>query len=307
MRLEYDPVLVEKTVRLAARRHAATEQALHRQIDALYRIEDAEQRDRAFVQAFAAWFEKLALGVPITALINERSDIARQCDRCVVHEAPRRPAESAELFVRDGRTGSLVRTLVIQMLPETLFAPERAAAFFRRELLHVSDMLADSFGYCAEDLTALGQRDQIVRDRYRVLWDIYVESRLMKEGRVDEHGLDRLRRMFERAFTAHGRRPPDSAFDAARLLHDVTHARLLAMARNPGLLVDELARSDEAVSTGCPLCGFPTYDWFEFAADGGEHVAQAISAARPEWNPSAGACRQCVETYLAGRRVTAAC
>lgn len=300
MRMEFDPLLVEKTVRLAVRRNTDLERALHREIDPVYRLADPEARDRAFTDIFAGKFRELRLDAPLLGLMRERPLIGHRCARCVVHEAARRSAEGAELFVRSDDGVSIARTLLVQMLPESVVSPERVSPLLRRELLHVSDMLSEPFGFRADDLSSLPPREQIVRDRYRVLWDLYVESRLSREGRIDDRGLAKLRLLFERAFTRQGLAPGAVAFDAALAIEGVTHDDLLAMAREPERLSGASADAAGRPSTGCPLCGFPTYDWFDFAADDKEERVRIITLSRPDWTPADGACRQCVETYVSG-------
>lgn len=239
MRMEYDPTLIEQTVRLAVRRDADSERALHRSLDPIYRMEDSEARDRAFAEAFLDWFTKLDLAAPLVALVDERPLIGERCSRCMVREGAKRSAESAELYVRCDRDEPTVRTLLIQLMPESLASLEQVTPLLRRELLHVSDMLCKTFAYRAEDLSSLTREEHLVRDRYRVLWDIYVESRLMREGRVDGRGLDRLNTWFERAFTHQGERPPPQAFEAATVLTEATHASLLDLARHPERLMGE--------------------------------------------------------------------
>lgn len=307
MRMEYDPSLIEKSVRLAARRDAEVERALHRQTDPIYRMADAEARDRGFAEVFTTWFQQLKLEAPLAALVGERSLIGERCQRCILHEAARRSDESVELFVRQQEDGSAARTLIMQVLPESVVSPERVSPLFRRELLHVSDMLCERFGFRADDLASLPQPEQMVRDRYRVLWDLYVESRLLREGRISDRGFAFLRHMFERAFTHRGERPPPAAFEAALAIGEATHALLLDLARRPERLSGKPSNTGGGASAGCPLCGFPTFDWFDFSSDDSGKRATIIRRARPEWNQAAGACRQCVETYLSFRQEVVPC
>ena len=306
MHIEYEPGLVEKAVRLAVRGDRTLEAALHREADPLYRLEDAEARDRAFEGLFREWFCKLNLDTTLSDLLTERPLIESRCTCGIVREAGRRSDEGVELFVRSPGDGPAVRTLLVQLRPEGLVSPDRVAALLRRELLHVSDMLDDAFGYRAENLTSLGQREQLVRDRYRVLWDLYVESRLDHEDRGDEGMVRRLRAMFERVFTRQGVPPHPSSFDTAWAIRHATHGDLLHLARHPEVLSGP--ESDERCrSTGCPLCGCPTFDWFDFSTDAGRRQAESIGQQRPDWNPSGGACRQCVEVYALAQPAMGGC
>jgi hypothetical protein len=240
VRMEYDPMLIEQTVRLVVRRDSPTERALHRSIDPIYRIEDAEARDHAFTDAFMGWFARLGLEAPLAALVDERPLIGERCSRCIVREAAKRSAQCGELFIRREDEATEMRTLLLQLLPESLGSLEQVTPLLRRELLHVSDMLNERFGYRAEDLSSLTREEHLVRDCYRILWDIYVESRLVRERRIDGRGVDRLAGLFERAFTQQGERPPRNAFEAAWAIQEATHGGLLELARHPERLVGEI-------------------------------------------------------------------
>ncbi len=235
MQIEYDPALVEQAVRLAARRSRADERALHAAIDPLYGMADADERDRAFAAAFGRCFHDLGLDALIPRLLSERPLIAAACARCVVCEAARRSAESAELYVRgeERQAGPADRTLVVQLTAGSLVSPEGVTPLLRRELLHVHDMLDPAFGYAAADLAALSRGEQVVRDRYRVLWAIAVERRLAAAGAVGEESAAGLRRLFDRAFTVEGRAPADADFAAALGIASADHERLLSIARRP--------------------------------------------------------------------------
>ncbi len=312
IRIQYDPALIEQATFLAARRDKSLERELHAAIDPLYEIRDEEQRRRAFENAYRALFAKLRLDKPVTDLIAERALIDRHVGECVVRGATRRKDESAELFVVDtgAKTTPADRTLVIQICPESLLDGDRLASRLKRELLHVSDMLDERFAYKKETIApdTPRSRQNLIRDRYRVLWDVYVEGRLSREGANDEGTMQRLQRMFSRVFadcdvdwcTQTFRR----VFDAPA----VTHPTLLAFAHAPkthGLQSAGVSEAPGGRTTGtgqtpgeqCPLCGFPTHDWFEFDGDAGYTVAERVQAAYPQWSRERGACRQCAEMY----------
>lgn len=307
MKLEFDPALIEKAVQLAARDDGAVHRELHHQLDPVYGLADGEARERAFAEVFADRFRRLRLDATLRALLAERPLIEARCHRGVVHEAPRRSAESVELYARQAPNGTPVRTLLVQLLPESLVTDERSAALLRRELLHVHDMLSGEFGYHAEDLAGLSPRQHIVRDRYRVLWDISVEARLCEAGLADGREWERLRALFQRTFMHRGAAPPEGAFEAAQALTQVSHAALWALATHPERLGAGHEVFPETPPTGCPLCGFPTFDWFDFSTDIDGRTTDIIRAHDLEWTPAAGACRQCVETYACDRRAAAPC
>jgi hypothetical protein len=264
----------------------------------LYEISDEEKRRRAFEPVFAECFTKLGLERIIVDLIAERPLIGKLVGRCVVREAPRAKVESAELFVRRAGAGSSVsrRTLVIQVCPQSLVDSERFALRMRRELLHVADMLDEHFGYTRDTVApgAPGARQSLLRDRYRVLWDIYVEGRLS--------------RSLEHVFATYDPQAVHGVFDKIFDTPTLTHDDLLAWARSPELLFPACVDSEESagaasraqISPGqpCPLCGFPTHDWFDFGA-AADTVINAIERSHAGWSSHDGACRQCAEMCAA--------
>jgi hypothetical protein len=297
MKMEFEQSLVEAAVRIAIRRDPELERAFHREVDPIYRIESAEARDSAFTRVFGEGFLALGLDEPLLRLIKERPRIGIQCTLCIVRDAGRRSAESAELFVRKAGDGSSVRTLMIQVLAETLLSLSDSPGWLRRELLHVDDMLSGDFGFRAEDLAALSREDSLIRDRYRILWDVTVETRLVAEGLADSKEVLRLRPLFDRAFTVRGRPPAPGLLDAARQLDGVTHDTLLHLARRPEVLAGASAGDGHQDATRCALCGCTTYDWFEDSVVDAGRLTAAVRRARPDWAPGTAACRQCMETY----------
>lgn len=248
--IEYEQSLVETTVFLAVRNHERLECELHQATDRIYEIPDEELRQREFVPVFRDFFTKLGLDKLIVGLLAERPLIAGLVDRCVVREAPRRKAESAELLVQ-GEVGGEVRggrTLVFQLCPQSFLTTERFITLMRRELLHVADMLDERFAYLRETFSGDPSRQNLHRDRYRVLWDVYVEGRLERERFGVKKQKVRLEQAFGRVF-ANGTARTDNGvfarvFDAASL----THRNLMDWAREPRLLFDSSPDSNQVAA-----------------------------------------------------------
>ena len=324
MTVEYDQVLVEQATFLAVRQSADLEREFHRVIDPLYEMTDRkcgsadeESRQRAFAAVFRDYFAKLKLDRLIEGLLAERPLIQAHVGSCLVREAPRRKDESAELFVQETKSDTTppTRTLVIQACPQSLNRKCGSAvdleAFtlrMRRELLHVSDMLEPRFEYDRTAISGLPAQQNLVRDRYAVLWDMYVEGRLIREGRSDDANAARLERGFRRVFSGHVTQFGCDAFQKVIEAEQLTHPTLIAWARDPGGL---FARGGEraacsVVSGGqrCPLCGFPTYDWYDFEEGADESVVEEIEKDHADWTTELGACRQCAEIFIAEVRGT---
>ena len=332
--IEYDPILLEQATFLAARRDQRLERDLHLAIDPLYELADNEARQRAFQAVFREFFATFGLNRLIADLIAEMPLVGEQVGRCVVREASRVKDESAELFVQDtdAQATPSQRTLVIQACPQSVLDSDEFAWRMRRELRHVADMLDDRFGYVREAIAGLPARQNLVRDRYGVLWDIYIEGRLDREGRSNAQTAQSLRRACDRVFAGRDAVSCDHLFSQVFDAPELTHHQLLDWARQPGLLFEEGAEPlspgapslpgvgdgrkerDRVESTSvphprrgrgtragepCPLCRFPTHDWFEFGADADGSLARTIQLDHAGWSTESGACRQCAEIYTA--------
>jgi hypothetical protein len=331
-RCEFHPSLVEQATFLAARRDYATERILRADLDKVYRDVEPDERDGCITQVYGRWFVELRLDEPIRVCIAERPVIGQRVGCCHVGEAAGRRRENVELFVRANPSKGVeaVRTLTIDLCPESLVEPDRLTPWLRRELLKVSDMLDDAFGYSPILPKAHRARQNLIRDRYAVLWDAYVEARLKNAADAAGGPSRNLRERFERAFAVDGTRASATLLSLMPQLASVTHDRLLEWALTPTSMPGwQAVEKDFVPGRGelCLLCGFPTYDWFDFGvgadadvragvdagssagkgagagASGGAGtnalVRTRIARARPDWRLEDGACRQCVETFAA--------
>lgn len=250
--IEYEQSLVETAVFLAMRREERLECELHQVVDRLYEIPDEELRQREFVPVFRDFFKKLGFDRLIDGLMAERPVVGELVDRCVVREAARSKAQSAELLVQDnkGGEGRIGRTLVIQICPQSFLETgddeasnplrERFITLIRRELLHVADMLDERFAYEREIFSGEPSRQNLQRDRYRVLWDIYVEGRLEREGFGVDGKKERLERACGRVFANSAAGMDDTVFTHIFDAPSLTHSNFMDWAREPSLLIDSL-------------------------------------------------------------------
>ena len=255
MQFEYHPDFVEQAVFLASRLDAERECEWHAVVDQLYAIPDTELKDRAFREANAERFTQWRLGAVLTGAIDEWKVPAGRVTRCVVIPASRKSNRNVDLLVKSTTESETQRTLLLQVRPQSLFEPAALRTWLHRELQHVSDMLDKDFGYDPSDLEGADWERNVQRDRYSVLWRIYVAGRLMREGRCDDRELAALRTAFQRAFTHHGVAPSGGAFDRLLDRERLTHAQLLEWAKGPeSLLEDEYpAQVDCAATFRCPL------------------------------------------------------
>jgi hypothetical protein len=223
MPIDYEPALVESAV-LAS---VGDGRAFHDERDPLYAIDDVEARDTAFAGLHARWFERLELDRSLTTALAERPEVEAACARCVVGRAGVAAAEAADLLVAPPARP----TLLVQLTPTRLAKPERALAFLRHELLHVADMLDHEFGYEPRLPPTGGGRllDDRRAERYRVLWDAYVDGRLVAASRaLPAVRAERLSE-FSRAYPELGDRV-GQAFERFFAARRCTHAELVAFA-----------------------------------------------------------------------------
>jgi len=296
----YHPELIEQAVWITARRDAATEYELHRSIDPIYELPQGDDRETRFLETFAKWFTRLKLGRFVDETLVHFPRIVEQVEECVVRLAPRRKSEGAELFVRR-ENGGLRRTLVAQFCAQTLVEPECVRDVILRELQHVEDMLDEAFGYVPDAIDGLPVQQQVVRDRYGVLWDVRVEAALERRRLLGSSAKARVWRLFERAFTVGGLQPHRALFEDVWQCRSLSHSTLLAWAREPRAWLRESLGQGQVTSSAspgepCPMCGFPTFDWWALSDAQDKRIGPRIRESVPGWNPSDGLCRQCAET-----------
>lgn len=238
--IEYEQSLVETAVFLAVRNDAPLECELHQSVDRLYEIPDEEIRQREFVPVYRDFFTKLKLDQLVSGLLAERPLIGEVVEKCVVREAAKKKAESAELLVRKDlpSNGGSGRTLVIQICPQSFLDSERFIPLMRRELLHVADMLDDQFGYSREGFSGEPSRQNLQRDRYRILWDVYVEGRLEREQFGVGGKREGLEQAFGRVFANHTAGTDSGIFSRLFDAASLTHRSFMDWAREPNLLAD---------------------------------------------------------------------
>lgn len=230
--IEYEPPLVEAAV-LAALRDRPAETAFHGERDPLYAIEDPEVREARFRALHAHWFERLGLGAAVTGALGEQPDVTARVGRCVVVRA--RGAEEGDLLVAGaaGAGGGAERTVLLRLRPPSFADPAGLRARLRRELLHVADLLDPEFGYTPEWLATGGPvPPRLVRERYRIAWDVRVDGRLVRRGWAPAATRAERLRQFAATFPMLGERV-EGVF--GELFDGTTrrHAGLLALALEP--------------------------------------------------------------------------
>jgi hypothetical protein len=248
IRFSYSPVLMEEAVLLVEPTlPAADRRAFRRERDRIYEVVEPADREARFTAFHQRWFVRLELYHGVERVVAERPELAARLDDCRVVPAAKRTDEGADLLDRValGHPGA-PPLLVMRLRPATLVEPDVLRLLLRHELTHVWDMLDPAFGYervlpGCEDGPA---HDNILRDRYRVLWDVSIDGRLVRAGLGDEAMRVVRWREFAATFPMLGSRARGAFEDWFDRLTP-THAALMAFALRPASAPDHArARSN---------------------------------------------------------------
>ncbi len=274
MNLVYDNDLVEGVVFLEARRLERNGQSLlvaryERQRTKLYDMADEDARNAAFFELHLKWFRDFGCEERMLAALKEFPLIRQRAATLLVRKAVSKKDEGAELFVRPD-----ARNVAVAFRCERLFDPV-FDQFLRHELCHISDMLDETFAY--EPAITLADAPpaelDLLRDRYRVLWDITIDGRLNHErsARLAE---------FRKALPTLSEKIFNELWSARP-----SHPELVVLAKSV------LMRTVKTPGASCPLCKFPTFAWADKPA------VDAIRRDFPRWRPEDGCCARCAELY----------
>lgn len=274
MNLTYDADLIESLVFLETRRLAGNGQGLlvaryDRHRSRLYAIADEEERNNAHFELNLKWFRELGLEDRLLAPLREFPLIRDRAATLLIRKVTGHKDEGAELFVRPD-----ARNVALAFRSEQFFAPA-FPAFLRHEFCHISDLLDDAFAY-EPDIhlpDAPPAELDLLRERYRILWDITID------GRLRQHR-DLRWAEFQRALPS----LPATVFERLWQTRPA-HAELVALAKSV------LTRRAPTPGAPCPLCQFPTFVWAS------SPPVTAIQAQYPRWRPADGCCARCAELF----------
>ena len=251
---EFDPRLVEEAVFLEMRKKESedfrTYARFRADLEAAYGEPEPDRREEAFRTLHERLFHEIGLEEALLARIGEFPLLRTGLDRIAFLRAERKKEEGAELFVNrqaapggaghPGQvpvctTGTRARTAVCRLRPETVIDPEARTSLLRREFQHLSDMVDPAFQYEPN----LGPAEtaataNLIRDRYRTLWDLYVEARLARRGALPADTPLRRKPQLEQAFKAADPEQREAFYERVTTAETLTHSDLVSMSTNPG-------------------------------------------------------------------------
>ena len=238
-------------------------------------------------------------------------DLARQFEERIagvtVKRAINKVDEGSNVLARhSGRP-----VIEMRVLASRFSNPEEAQeldAFLIHEFMHAKDMVDPEFDYEDSFIPGNPSVKNLITARFRLLWNLYVDSRLGKMGVISVMTREGRYREFDNFYRKIPDRQRKGIFEGLWQTEKFNHEELLSMATDLDTLMSKFVDDAEFTEderdyihlqgSPCPLCKFPTYNWVddpESICD--EMVIEAIQIDFPDWESKDGACDRCVEVY----------
>ena len=125
----------------------------------------------------------------------------------------------------------------------------------------------------------------LIRERFRLLWNVWVAGRMQRNDWSLPDAENRSRRGRDQAFASWEPRRREAVFQDLGSRDRCTQRELLELAKD-----ERLTQMLGAGGVRCPLCHFPTRDGVRAWDGEWAPVTQAIQADYPDWTPAQGAC-----------------
>jgi hypothetical protein len=298
--IDYQPQLIEEAVLCAIIGHPRTK-LFRQERDKIYELANIEERENAFQNLHQVWFNDLKLGDPLLQVLEVWPILVKSTYRCILTKAVDKKNESAELYVSPKKSGLNEReskTIIIQLTPELLCDSDKFLNFLRRELLHIVDMLDSNFGYKpdfpkAEDGPVY---DGFLLERYKILWNMTVDSRLLHRGWVTQSVKEKHFVNFKRTFPL-PEKESEKIFNYFFDGTSHTHDEFVSFSKNPEKFLKEV--SLESKNKGrCSICHFPSFNLITNPSiDLPENLLIKIKEDNPDWKDTSPICLQCMDLY----------
>lgn len=299
-KLTFESDFVENAVFLTIRRYEANGLSecagkWHGERNRIYSIKDPQARAKAFRQLDDEWFTRLGLRERFETIANLFPILEDPTLMIRIRRALSRKDEGSELYVQGD-----MKTNLVKIQTARLFEEDYLEKFLCHEWLRVSDMLDPVFQYsphaALSDASEL--EDNLIRDRYRILWDLYLSGRLMKRGFNTLIPLERERQLIDKAFSKWTREVQENIFREISDGKYQTQSDLLKLARDVKLMVP-LGQGGLL----CPLCHFTSFDPVDLPSRHDPVIVKEIKKDNPDWNMNLGICQNCFDLYQSKRKV----
>ncbi|HHT9135782.1 MAG TPA: hypothetical protein ACFYEK_00915 [Candidatus Wunengus sp. YC60] len=310
MRLEFDPSLIEEVIfgELKAREAKgdfAFTLEYHSCIDPVYENFPLEERPSQFKKIEWDFFKKLEFPKAIKDIFDEFPEFEVKSGGGVIARAVN-PNDEGAYLTKGMNQDEGKKRIVVKLLSDRFQDISYLGKLVRHELTHASDMLSELYGYRDERLGGNPMEECIVKERYCTFWDIFVDSRLIRNGKETISDREGRYREFEALYRKFPDDVKSTIFDTLWKDESLTHDRILSLARDvnevikisEGLPVMHAVKKKRPILPGvqCPLCQFRTYRWAE-NIEQDAYLVGAIKKDFPNWEPEDGVCGQCTEAY----------
>lgn len=314
MNITYDTALTEVVVHQEIeRREKKGDMSLlneyHDKADPIYEI-DPSDREEEFEKVHEDIFLSLGYGKVINEAIEEFPSLKDKIGG--IYVAKSLVAEEADIMKKgfDDEEDSLPK-IKLKIRAEMFNSPDELRNVLRHEFMHIIDMLDENFGYEAK-LPPMGKvEENFIRERYKILWDIYIDSRLIRQEKKAVASRDQRFAEFSVIYKKIPQEQSKVMFDNLWARESMTHKEIMNMAMDMMQLVGavgdataveivEEKRKANKPGAPCPLCQFPTYKWakeFDPDDENAKKVHKAIQVDFPKWQPQDGICERCEELY----------
>lgn len=296
MHLRYDEDLVEAVVFQGASGRLKGIPGLqiarfNREREKLYSIPDPDERNNAFFRLHGDWFREWGMERRLTEPLKEFPLLSEALLILAFRKSRGMSDEGTELYVNEAAE----RNGVVAICPERLGRDTDLEPFLRHELSHLHDMVDPAFGYVPElaVVSSSISQQRLARERYRMLWDVSIDGRLVGSGRQTVATREQRWLEFCGIFCFWNQPRQQQVFNTLWTSPHITHRDLQELVCDPRQLQ---ADSGPRPGAPCPLCGFPTFAW----ADNSiltENIITLIRSEFAHWTPAEGSCARCVDIY----------
>lgn len=292
----------------------------------LYQSDQPEEREIQFQRLHEKLFFKWGFANSIIEAIDEFTDLVKTIELIVVKKAVSKTEEAADLIIEPSDTHIDInikgKAIGLKLLAARFEDPKSLRKFLRHELMHISDMLDAEFGYKLQRLADSPMEENIIRDRYKILWDIYIDSRLecFESEKKSLSTKDQRYSEFEALYKKLNPIQVKNIFDSLWDLKKLSHDEIVEMSKDTAEFLKHLKKKSMNMNlTGsndidnpkteanpilpgskCPLCGFPSYYWYHWPEETDQllQVVEKIKEDFPNWQAEDGCCERCAERYI---------
>lgn len=286
----------------------------HEDRSRLYVVAD-ETNQNQFEKFYLDFFRELGLRQFFYDLATNFPRLVKESVRLLIRRSYGRKSEGAELFVR----GS-VRTVITALQTTRILDLNFLSGYLRHEWTRISDMLDPAFEYDAHaSLRGTNEiEENLNRDRFKILWDLSIASRLLNEGHFSFMNIEELKNRFERVFNAWFLEEREAVYETVTRSWPISQKAMVDFS-----VAGDHKRVSELAPIRCPLCHFTSYQlspmrqlllgkiWTSSPSlqllrnweDDRVSICSMAQEDYPEWSPEDGMCAQCFELYRSRQKV----